>query len=440
MGLTVLLDYPLLEDMTFTFQGIRRWYGVLGLSSMLWTGCASSNDVEVIRVWSHQGQEAENQAMRAIADAFNEAHANQQMRVELTFFPDHQYTEKISIAAAANDLPDALGIDGPTLAQFVDAGLLAPLEPYFEKEELTDFLPTIVAQGTIDGTLYALGAFDSAMVLYYDKDRLAAAAVLPPPRGTAWTWAEFVDACHALKAVGDNPVALHMDITGDEWYTYAFSPLIWSAGGQLIDVPASRVQGVLNAPENVAVLQDWQRLFEAGLAARAPINPDPFGSGETAMDWSGHWMARSHVAAKGDKLGVMPLPRTGPTPAAACGSWCWALNAHSPRRDTAAKWLRWVTHPEHGKAIVAASGAVPARRSALHHFPEYANDPWRLFMELLEEHGRPRPQTPFYPNLTQHFAAAVRDIAHGADPQARLDRAAEAVQRIIDRQTGMATP
>ncbi len=141
--------------MTFTFQGLRRWCRVWGIGLLL-TGCAPATDMELIRVWSHQGQEAENRAMRAIADAFNEAHADQQLKVQLTFFPDHQYTEKISIAAAANDLPDALGIDGPTLAQFVDAGLLAPLDPYFDDEELADFLPTIVAQGTINDTLYAV--------------------------------------------------------------------------------------------------------------------------------------------------------------------------------------------------------------------------------------------------------------------------------------------
>ncbi len=198
---------------------------------------------------------------------------------------------------------------------------------------------------------------------------------------------------------------------------------------------------MLNDEVNVAILRDWQVLFEEGLAARSPVNPDPFGSGETAMDWTGHWMARSHVEIKGDDLGVMPLPRTGDVPAAACGSWCWAISARTPRRDAAAQWLRWVTHPEHGiQPIVAAGGAVPARRSALPFFPEYEEDPWRLFMELLEAHGRPRPQTPFYPNLTQHFAAAVRDIARGADPQTRLDRAAEAVQRIIDRQTGTTEP
>ena len=417
--------------------------GILLISAMSILGliaCAKIDEPGVIRVWCHQGQEQENLAMRAMAKAFNEAHAAKGIRVRIEFFPDYQYTERISIAAAARDLPDVFDLDGPTVAQFVDAGLLAPLDPYFTEEERNDFLDTIIDQGTIHNTLYALGAFDSAMVLYYDKARLTEAGVAPPAEGTAWTWEEFMEACRTLKAAGMDPVSLHMDITADEWYTYAFSPLLWSAGGALMNPAEERVMGVLNDATNVRVLTAWQQLFEEGLAARAPINPDPFGAGETVMDWNGHWMARAHLEAKGDNLGVMPLPRTGPEPVAACGSWCWAISAHTPHSDLAIKWLKWVTDPKTGvEPIVRAGGAVPARLSAFEYFPQYEEDPWRLFKVQLRDHGRPRPKTPFYPNLTQHVAAALRDIAYGADVETRLTRAAEAVQRIVDRRQGAGT-
>jgi len=51
--------------------------------------------------------------MREIARAFNAAHAMQNVRADLVFFPDFQYTEKIAIAAAAHDLPDVFDLDGP---------------------------------------------------------------------------------------------------------------------------------------------------------------------------------------------------------------------------------------------------------------------------------------------------------------------------------------
>lgn len=417
-------------------QNFARVVFVVCLGMML-AGCGVSpdrGDARVIRVWAHQGQEAENRAMRDIVDAFNAAHEDEGIVADITFFPDHQYGERVSAGAAAGDLPDVLDLDGPTVARMVDTGLLAPLDPWFSEAELADFLPTILEQGTIGDTLYALGAFDSALVLYYDKDMFETAGVTPPAVGGAWTWEEFFEACARLKAAGIDPVSLHMDETADEWYTYAFSPLVWSAGGALMDTETNAVEGVLNAETNIRVFEEWQKLFTEDYADNAPVDPDPFGSGNTAMDWSGHWVARSHIANKGARLGVMPLPRTGDSPVAASGSWAWAVTSTARDPALAARFLRWVVSAEHGVTpIVRANGAVPARFSAYEAFPEYEAPPYSLFKALLTGHGRSRPRTPHYPVLTRNFAAAVRDIARGTDPASALNRAAAQTQAVVDR-------
>jgi len=389
---------------------------------------------KVIRVWCHQGQEAENRAMRDMVQAFNKAHSPEGVRVKMEFFPDKQYTEKLISAAAVGDLPDALDLDGPLVAQFVQAGLLRPLDPWFDEQVREDFIPTILQQGTIDGKLYALGAFDSALVLYYDKNMLAKAGVEPPPPEQAWEWGQFLHACRQLKEAGRDPLAMHMGDSSDEWFTYAFSPVIWSAGGALISPDGGKVEGVLNLPTNVAALKQWQRIFQEDLAATDPVNPDPFGSGETAMDWTGHWLAPSHLEKKGEALGAMPLPKMGEEKVAPCGSWCWGVSSAAEDPDTAVLWVKWATDPIHGiKPIVEANGAIPARKSAFGEFPEYERMPYRLFRQQLLHWARPRPRTPHYATLTQQFAAALRDIARGADVQQRLDEAAQAVQRVIDR-------
>jgi multiple sugar transport system substrate-binding protein len=407
------------------------------LLALLAGGCrdrAAAPPLRVIRVWCHQGQEAENQAMREIAHAFNVAHAPRGIRADLTFFPDFQYTEKTAIAAAAHDLPDAFDLDGPLVARYVDAGLLAPLDHAFDRGELEDFLPTIREQGTINGRLYALGAFDSAVVLYYDREMFAAAGVVPPPEDRAWSWDDFLSACARLRAKGIEPLSMHMNESADEWYTYAFSPVLWSGGGDLISADARQVRGVLASPENIRSLRAWQQVFEKHYAATDPIDPDPFGNGKVAMDWTGHWMARSHLEKKGDRLGAMLLPRTGPRAAAPCGSWCWGISAQARDPELAALWVKWVTDLRQGvEPIVRANGAIPARRSAFSLFPEYKHPPYRVFRDQLELFARPRPRTPYYATLTQRFAAALRDIAHGADVAARLRTAENEIQAVIDR-------
>jgi ABC-type glycerol-3-phosphate transport system substrate-binding protein len=388
----------------------------------------------VVRVWCHQGQAAENKAMQEIVASFNRRYRDEQVQVEITFFPDFQFTEKIAIAAAARDLPDVFDIDGPLVARYVQAGLLQTLEQALGPEDRADFLPSILAQGTIDGKLYALGAFDSAVVLYYDRQMFAQAGVVPPNEGAEWGWDEFLAAARRLRAKGFEPLSLHMDESADEWYTYAFSPVIWGGGGSLISPDGNRVAGILSSEANVRSLTHWQQLFREKFASASPVDPNPFDHNLVAMDWSGHWLARPHVAAKGKNLGVMSLPVGRGQPFAPCGSWCWGVSSRATDPEAAFLWLRWATATDTGiLPIVRANGAIPARRSAFAAFPEYQESPYNLFRRQLETQAHPRPHTPDYAALTKGFAAALRDIAHGADVAERLRMAEHEIQAVIDR-------
>lgn len=402
------------------------------------SGCAEhsvhKSSPVTLRVWSHQGQEAENIAMREMAEAFNRAHKDQGYQVSVDFFPDYQYTEKLSIAAAGEDLPDVFDLDGPTVAQFADAGLLRNLAELLPDLPLDDFQPAIIHQGTFKGRLYALGAYDSALVLYGDKKKLDAAGITLPSGNQAWTWEEFREAMDLLKAFGTLPVAMHMQSSGDEWFTYAFSPIIWSGGGALISTDGKQVEGILNSPQNIKTLQKWQKIFENGWSRKSPVNPDPFGSGETALDWNGHWVAQNHLRVKKEDLVAMPLPRFGPEPAAASGSWCWAVSAQSEHPEISAAWMKWVLDSETGIApMVKANGSIPSRKSAYTLFPQLEKAPLSMFRHLQENHARARPRTPIYPNLTRAFASALRDIARGADVEESLNKAARNLQRILER-------
>jgi multiple sugar transport system substrate-binding protein len=408
---------------------MRRFLEVL----MVLPAFGCTQDSDVLRVWSHHGREAENLALQKLGDELERMMAGE-LQVELTFFPDFQYGEKLAVAAAAGDLPDAFDLDGPTVAKWSESGLLAKLDGILTDAERADFLPTILEQGTIDGALFALGAFESALVLYYDRALFEQAGVDAPSEGQAWTWDEMIAAARKLRRLGFAPIAMHMNETADEWYTYAFAPILWSAGGELIAADRRTVTGVLDSEKNILALERFQSLFREGLAEESPVDPNPFGAGRAAIDWTGHWMANDHLERKGDRLGVMPLPRIGERSVAPSGSWCWAISAKSGQSKAAHAWLRMLLEPELGMyALVAANGAIPARRSAFALFPGKDQAPFSLFREQLELRARPRPRTKHYATLTRHFAAAVREIALGANVRDRLTSAATIIQREIDR-------
>ena len=77
--------------------------------------------------------------------------------------------------------------------------------------------------------MYALGAFDSAAVLYFDRRLFEQARLRAPDPERGFDWAELLSVCARLKERGVQPLALHMNESAEEWYTYAFSPVIWRA-------------------------------------------------------------------------------------------------------------------------------------------------------------------------------------------------------------------
>ncbi len=411
---------------------------VLALAVAFAAGCERSQpagpQAQRITIWSHQGQQREHAALRRIIAAFNEAHRAEGLRAEITFFPDRDYADRVSIAAAGGTLPDVLDIDGPYVGPWAAEGLLRPLDAFVSDELRADLLGSLIAQGTYRGRLYALGAFESALVVYYNRAMVEKAGLKPPQHPQdAWDFDAFVQALHKVRPYCKIPLSLHMDDASDEWFTYAFSPLIWSAGGRLIDTQARRCAGVLDSAGNIAVIRRWQQLFQQGLAEPTSTNPDPFSAGLAAFDWTGHWMLPKFESTAGLRFGVMPLPRTGERFVCPSGSWCWGISRDSRRPQLAWKLIAWLIDAQNGiRPIVQANGAVPGRRSAFAFFPEYQRMPRRLFREQLEHDAHPRPRTAVYLTLTTEFARALRDIALGADVAQRLHAAAAAVQRALD--------
>ncbi len=396
--------------------------------------------MRTIQVWFQPSSDAEEAALQSIANSFNIAHEHRGLRVALRFFSQDDFAPQLAAAFATATPPDAFSLDGSLVARYARAGFITPIDSWFDRNELEDFLPTVREQGTVGGRLYALASLETAAALYYDREVLMRANVVPPPDGRAWTWSQFIAACERLKEAGVAPVALHLQATDDAVFQ-SFAPVVWSGGGELVGGDGRRVQGIFAGPENVASLEAWQTLFEKNYAIVAPSESDPFAEGLVAMDWNNHLAARSHLRRKGDTLGAMLLPRLGSRSITPCGGWAWAISKRARDPETAALWVKWVTDLRHGiETLVRATGGVPARRSAFGLFPEYSHPPYRLFRDQLELAGRPRPHTPHLHVIAQGFANALRDIARGAEVGPRLLAAEQGIEKTLARDQARNAP
>jgi multiple sugar transport system substrate-binding protein len=445
---------PLTSVRTFmTFRpGIRSVIGIVCLSVLL-AGCSSphrAQEPQSLTLWSHGGTADEQAALQARVATFRRADPT--VRVAVKIIPEGDYGDSVQQAVAAGTLPDVLDVDGPLVASYAYQGALAPLDGLLSSEVRSRMLPSLTAQGTWQGKLWAVGAFDSGLGLYGNKRQLTAAHVrIPTGPDNAWTPAEMTAALKALAARDPDHRVLDLkrDYGTGEWLTYGFSPLLYSAGGGLIDNATGKAAGTLNSPASVRAMTDvraWSRYVDRDADGKA------FTQRRVALSWVGHWTYQDYLKALGKDLVLLPLPNLGNGTKSGQGSWAWAIGAGSRHSRAAAQLLTWLTNDASASAITTVNGAVPGTQTSLASSPLVGpGKPLHLFADQLArtcppQHITaacvtvPRPQTPAYPTITAAFSSALAAILDGADPATALTAAARTIDTDLAHNDGYRHP
>lgn len=402
-------------------------------------GLAGAEAVK-ISVWTHSGSGSEHDLIVTFADEFNQAHAD--IQAELVTLPDGSYSDQVSAAALSNQLPCVLDFDGPFVTNYAWAGYLIPLDAYISSEMKADFLPSIIKQGTYRGKLYSIGLMESGLGLWANKAYLQQAGVrIPTGVDDAWTLAEFEDALAKLKTLPHitYPLDLKINYGVGEWFTYGFSPILQSFGGDLINRNGYQTAaGVLNGPEAIKAMTWFQDLFTKGYADPQPAGDDAFyGAKSAALSLVGFWMWETYHKALGDDLILLPMPKFGPRHVTGMGSWNWGITASCQHPDQAWQFLEELHRPDNVLRFSEVVGAVPARQSAAAQSKLYGPEgPLHLYIAQLNTIAVERPVTPAYGVITAAFAEAVQNIIAGEDVKTQLDLAVEKIDANIKENEG----
>jgi len=394
---------------------------------------SSESSVVQLSVWAHAGQAGERRTIEHQVQAFNQQHDD--MQITLTFIPERSYNAQVQAAAIAGALPDLLEFDVPYLYNYAWQGHLQPLETLLPNTLQQDLLPSIIKQGTYQGHLYGIGTFDSGLALYTRRSLLQKMNIrIPVHPNQAWNVQEFERLLARLAREDDDGAVLDLKLNyPDEWFSYAFSPLLQSAGGDLIDRSNyQNASGFLNGTASVTAMQQLQTWLKKRWVD-PNVDDAAFVTGRVALSWAGHWEYRRYFDAFGDDLILVPLPDFGKGSRTGQGSWVWGISRHSHVPDKAAEVITYLLQAEQILAMTEANGAVPATRTAIHQSPLYQQGgPLHLFVvQLAEGYAVPRPRTPAYPVISASFRQAFADIRNGMAVQQALDRAVASIDEDI---------
>jgi multiple sugar transport system substrate-binding protein len=408
---------------------------------LLGLGGCRSNTVRqdgVLTVWVHAGQDAERKMIEQQVQRFNAAQKD--TKIKLTFIPEGSYNSQVQAAALSKDLPDILEFDGPFVYNYVWQQNLIPLDNLLSKTNRQDILPSILQQGTYRGRLYSIGTFDSGLGLYGNRSLLKAAGIrIPTGNKDAWSITEFNQILAQLAQQDRDRQVLDLKLNyRGEWFTYGFSPILQSAGGDLIQRGTYQTaSSTLNGDRSVQAMQSLQNWIQQGYVD-PNLDDAAFAQKRVALSWVGHWVYRDYVKALGKDLVVLPLPNFGQGSKTAQGSWNWGITRNCPKPKAAMAFLEFLLQPKEVLAMANANGAVPGTKRAIAQSPLYApGGPLRLFSEqLLAGQTVPRPQTPAYPVITSAFQEAFANVRNGLKVQTALDKATTTINLDIQDNQG----
>jgi multiple sugar transport system substrate-binding protein len=384
-----------------------------------------------VSMWSHSaGNPTEIAVVKQIISDFNASQGKYEVVLEA--FPQASYNDSVAAASVAGSLPCILDLDAPTVPNFAWSGYIQPLP--ITDADLTKMGILSADVGSFQGKIYSLGQFDVALLIYGRKSILDKYKIRIPTLDQPWTKDEFMKALDTLKASGEFQYALDVNpgSTG-EWWPYAYSPLLQSAGGDLIDRSTYlTADKVLNGPEALAWGQWFQGLFTNKYANPTPADDQGFLQGHVALWYTGSWSANDVVKKYGSDALFLPSADLGKGPKIGAGSWQWGISKACTSAEGAWQFINYLMQPKQVAAMSVATGLIPTTADAAALTDNYKEGgPYRVFYDMAKKYAVIRPPTPGYLIISSAFEQAGTKIRDGGDVQNALDDAVDKIDRDI---------
>jgi len=355
-----------------------------------------------ITVWA-MGTEGE--ALGAFAEAFTAE--NPEADVRVTPIPWDAAHERLATAIAADEVPDVAMIGTTWMGEFASTGGLDATPDLIDPSQ---FFEGAWGSTVVGDTSYGVPWYVETRVLY-----VSAAPDTPAPAD----WDELKAMAAGLQDAGATwGINLQPGQTG-AWQT--FLPFAWQAGAQIVSDDGTQV--TLDTPEFVRALEYYQSFFTEGLAPtdlpEGSLEPS-FVDGDIGAFVSGPWHL-GILADLGDEgyldtIAVVPMP-ADQQQASFIGGANLAVFTSSGNRDSAWKFVEWLSQPETQAEWYVATSDLPAVPEAWESGTLATDARLAMFGEQLET-AVAAPAIPNWEQIAGVIDTVLEQVAKtGLDPQ-----------------------
>ena len=218
-------------------------------------------------------------SLRATLAAFGRAYPSINVK-EINLDP---YPEGMLARFAARKPPDVFYVDSNVFLDWVTQGVLEPLDSYLKKVHFSTktFYPRLRAGFQYKGRLYGLPKDWSPLAEQVNTAALAKANVSAPT-----TWAQLTAAGNALKAAGQPPICLGIDLA-------RILAFMYQNGGGFLN--PTKTKAIVDTPENNAAVTQYLNWLKTGVAqtpAQLGVGwcGEALGKEKASIIFEGNWL------------------------------------------------------------------------------------------------------------------------------------------------------
>jgi multiple sugar transport system substrate-binding protein len=391
-----------------------------------------------IEMWQHTFPPLQAWTEARLAE-FMADHPN--VTVELQAIPFQQYLDVLFTALASGEAPPFFEVNEWTMTQFVDAGILAPLDlealGFASLDEIRAAYEGTSLEGAVfDEVLYGSPYDWSAPVLGVNNALLEGAGI---DKASLTTWEAALDQLSGVSETDENGNLVTSGLSFvhgiDNYYKHQGNSLFAQAGARIINEEGTAA--TINTPEARRVFQFWhdaiheQRVTQPGFTSTFYTNE--FGEGRVASGFMLTW-ANSILAPFdfqfGDEYDILDLPTfEGGSDRLASYAWYWTVNAQASPEEAAATHALIAHLSENSASMLTEAGLVLPRLAWFESQPPEVQASYATIREALLR-ADPLQKHPRYNEIWEPVIAVFEAVE--SNPEADIDALLAAAQIQID--------